>query len=62
MTVSWNDEELTRLRREQDQWIALVTMLLNDLPAKRDWLDPDLEKWLREKAGRPTPTTSTRSL
>jgi hypothetical protein len=56
MTGSWNDEEITRRLREQESLETLVSMLLKDLPTKRDWLDPGLEGLLREKVGRPKPS------
>lgn len=38
-------------RQEENDWLKfLLSQVLNSLPANRDWLDPDLEKHLRDLA------------
>lgn len=41
---------------------VLVRMLLNDLPAKRDWLDPMVEQGLRYHTNAVTPASNHRAL
>lgn len=36
------------LEEQHEHLQTLVRMLLNDLPTKRDWLDPFLERCLRQ--------------
>lgn len=40
----------------------LVRLLLNDLPVKRDWLDPQLERELRAAVNAKTPASEHRAL
>lgn len=47
--------ELTTLK-------MLVRQLLNDLPAKRDWLDPHVEQGLRYLVNAETPACNHRAL
>lgn len=41
---------------------VLVRLLLNDLPSKRDWLDPQLEQALRTAVKATTPSSNHRAL
>ena len=41
---------------------SLVRMLLNDLPSRRDWLDPQLEEALRTAVNARTPSSNHRAL
>jgi hypothetical protein len=41
--------KMTPIERELADLKFFVTLLLKDLPTKRDWLDPTLEAVLKEK-------------
>lgn len=41
-------QEFTRVSSELDRLRVVVRSLIDDLPAKRDWLNPDIERELRE--------------
>jgi len=41
---------------------SLVRQVLNDLPSKRDWLDPQLEEQLRTAVNARTPSSNHRAL
>jgi hypothetical protein len=41
-------KEINKLLNENKNMKIAITMLLNDLPSNKDWLDPVLEKQLKE--------------
>ena len=41
---------------------SLIRQVLNDLPSKRDWLDPQLEAQLRTAVNATTPSSNHRAL
>jgi hypothetical protein len=53
---------MSQFEEEYDTLQHLVRQLLNDLPSKRDWLDPQLEKALRYMVNASTPASNHRAL
>lgn len=47
-TVVSQQLEIRKLEAENVHMRWLLKNVLSDLPAKRDWLDPDLERRMRE--------------
>lgn len=50
--------DLARLREENRELRLILTEILNDLPIRRDWLNPDLEKAARAALARGEGRTS----
>jgi len=57
--------DITMRRADSEKLVyleSLVRQLLNDVPTKRDWLDPQLEESLRTAVNARTPASNHRAL
>lgn len=50
------------MKHKQSALESLVRQVLNDLPSKRDWLDPQLEEQLRTAVKANSPSSNHRAL
>jgi hypothetical protein len=61
--VTENFTTIIKDQREKIQALeSLVRQVLNDLPSKRDWLDPQVEEALRTAVNATTPASNHRAL
>jgi pantothenate kinase-related protein Tda10 len=61
--VTENFTTIIKDQREKIQRLeSLVRLVLNDLPTKRDWLDPQVEEALRTAVKANTPSSNHRAL